>query len=205
MKEARANDLVTYFKNLNDPRRSCRTTYLLEEILFLVLCAVTASAESFRDIVQYGEHKLEFLRQYLPYKYGIPGKSTIARVLASLDPKVFKGSFQSWANSFKLPKGSVIAIDGKALRRSHDRAKDLPAIYMVSAFASASRLVLGQQKVDSKSNEITAVPELLKLIDVKGNIVTLDAMGCQRATVEDIIDRGGDYAISSAALADLNV
>ena len=191
-----AISFLAYFKKLKDPRIERCKRYTLAEILLLVLCAVICGTDSFRGMVQYGQYKLEFLRGFLPYKNGIPRKSTLARVLSALTPEIFKVSFTSWANTFKLPQNSVIAIDGKALRHSHDHANDLPAIYMVSAFASESRLVLGQQKVDSKSNEITAVPALLKLIDVKGNIVTLDAMGCQRATVADIIDRGGDYAIS---------
>ncbi len=171
---------LNYFEDIEDPRSGDNTRYSVSEILLVTLCAIIAGAESWRDLVDYGKIKLEFLRQYFPYAYGIPSKNTFYRFFAGLRPDSFKSCFISWVQSLKLVEDEIIAIDGKTLRRSHDKGKEQSAIHMVSAFASKTGIVLGQEKVDDKSNEITAIPKLLELLDIKGSIVTLDAMGTQK-------------------------
>ena len=196
MRKKKIVPIVEKFKTIKDPRISRQKLHSLEEILLLVLCATICGADSWRDMVLFGKEKLSFLREYLPYKNGIPSKSTFCRVFGLLQPEAFKAFFNAWMQMFQSGICEVIAIDGKALRHSYDRSKGLKSIFMVSAYASKDRLVLAQQKVDEKSNEITAVPELLKLLNLEGAVVTLDAMGCQKSTVKDITDYGGDYAIS---------
>ena len=140
--------------------------------------------------------KLIFLKKYLPFKNGIPCRLTFARVFCFLNPENFKECFINWVKSFQESVQNVISIDGKTLRHSFDTAKDKPAIHMVSAFASEARLVLGQRKVDDKSNEITAIPELLTLSDIKGSIITIDAMGCQKQIAKNIVEKEADYVFS---------
>jgi len=134
----------------------------------------------------FGEEKLDFLREYFPFSAGIPCKNTFARVCAALEPEQFRACFIAWATSLQRAPGEVIAIDGKTLCNSADASAGAPAIHLVSAFATDSRLVLAQQKVAEKSNEITAIPALLDLLDVTGHTVTIDAMGCQRSIVQKI-------------------
>lgn len=196
MVKSKLDSFLDYFTGLKDPRINRRKLYPLDEILLLVLCAVICGAESWGDFVLFGNEKLDFLREYLPYKNRIPSRNTIERVFWLLNPESFKECFINWVKSFQESMQEVIAIDGKTLRHSFDNAKDKPAIHMISAFATKSRLVLGQQKVNDKSNEITAIPELLRLLDVKGSIITIDAMGCQKKIAEDIINKGADYVLS---------
>ncbi len=144
----------------------------------------------------FGEAKLEFLKEHYEFKNGIPSKNTFARVLAALDVAEFKTCFIEWVKSFQQLLNEVIAVDGKTLRNSADKLSGNSAIHMVSAFAVGARLILGQQAVDQKSNEITAIPKLLKLLDLKGHIVTLDAMGTQKVIAKQIIEQGGDYILA---------
>lgn len=185
-----------YFGQLKDPRIDRKKLYPLVEILFVVLCGSICGAESWRDFVLFGKSKLEFLRLYYEFKNGIPSKNTFARVFAALDPEAFKHQFVDWVKSLQTLLNEVIAIDGKTLCNSTDEVMGKSAIHMVSAFATEARLVLAQQKVGEKSNEISAIPKLLDLLDLKGQIVTIDAMGTQKAIAKQIIEQGGDYILA---------
>jgi predicted transposase YbfD/YdcC len=168
----------------------------MPEILLLTLCAVICGAESWDDIEMFGKSKLVFLRQYLPYEHGIPSDDTVRRFFRAIDTTQFQRLFVEWVRAWLSPEvaGKVVAIDGKTLRGSHDGGQS--PIHVVSAFASEAGIVLGQVKTSEKSNEITAIPELLEWLDVRGAIVTIDAMGCQKAIAEKIIDKGGDYLLA---------
>jgi predicted transposase YbfD/YdcC len=186
----------SYFGVLKDPRIERTKFYPLSEILFVVLSGSICGAESWRDFVLFGKEKLDFMRQYYPFENGIPSKNTFARVLAALDTEAFKLRFVEWVKSLQKILHDVIAIDGKTICNSLDKAFGTSAIHMVSAFATTARLVLAQQRVDEKSNEITAIPKLLELLDLKGQIVTIDAMGTQKSIAKQIIDKGGDYILA---------
>ena len=185
-----------HFGNLKDPRVERTKLYPLVEILFVVLCGSICGAESWRDFVLFGKEKLEFLKEYYSFANGIPSKNTFARVFAALEVEAFKGCFIEWVKSLQAILNEVIAIDGKTLCNSVDEASGISAIHMVSAFATGARLILAQQAVDEKSNEITAIPKLLALLDLKGHIVTIDAMGTQKAIAKQIVDQGGDYILA---------
>lgn len=184
------------FEELKDPRIERKKLYPLHEILFVVLCGSICGAESWRDFVSFGQEKLDFLRGYFTFLEGIPCKNTLARVFAALDPEVFRGCFMDWVKRLQANWEGVIAIDGKTLRNSADKAWRASPVHMVSAFAAEARLVLAQQKVEAKSNEITAIPKLLELLDVKGQIVTIDAAGCQKAIAEKIATKEADYVLA---------
>jgi len=186
----------SHFGELKDPRVERTKLYPLSEILFVVLTGSVCGAESWRDFVLFGEERLEFLQEYYPFENGIPSKNTFSRVFAALDTEAFKQCFIEWVKSLQMIINEVIAIDGKTLCNSYDKAMGTKAIHMVSAFATGARLVLAQQRVDEKSNEITAIPKLLSLLDLKGHIVTIDAMGTQKAIAKQIIDQGGDYVLA---------
>jgi len=185
-----------HFGKMKDPRVERTKLYPLEEILFVLLCGSICGAESWRDFVMFGQEKLDFLREYFPFSAGIPCKNTFARVSAALEPEQFRACFIAWAASLQTVPGEVIAIDGKTLCNSADAGTGAAAIHMVSAFATDSRLVLAQQKVAEKSNEITAIPALLDLLDVTGHTLTIDAMGCQRSIAKKIRDKGADYVLA---------
>jgi len=187
---------LSYFDELEDPRIDRKKLYPLSEILFIVLCASICGAQSWRDFVTFGEEKLEYLRQFLALENGIPSKNTFSRVLSSLDPAQFKQCFITWMESFQRTIKELIAIDGKTLRKSFDKASEQSAIHMVSAFASAAKLVLGQQKTEDKSNEITAIPKLLDLLSLENTIVSIDAMGTQKKIAQKIRQKGADYILA---------
>jgi len=185
------------FAELTDPRVERTKRHLLLDILVIALCAVICGAEGWVDLEAYGKAKEEWLRQFLLLPHGIPSHDTFARVLARLDPEELQTCFLRWIRAVReVTAGEVVAIDGKTLRRSFDQASGKGAIAMVSAWATANQLVLGQQKVDEKSNEITAIPALLELLAVEGCIVTIDAMGCQRAIAQRVIDKEADYVLA---------
>ena len=189
--------LIEHFAVLEDPRAEHLIDHRLIEIIMIAICAVICSAETWTDVELFGNERLDWLRQFLKLKNGIPSHDTFGRVFARINAEQFQACFASWVQAvFQASKGQVIAVDGKQARRSHDRANDKKAIHIVSAWATANHLVLGQQKVNEKSNEITAIPELLRLLDVKGCIVTIDAMGCQTKIAEQIIDQGADYVLA---------
>ncbi|QVL55635.1 MAG: ISAs1 family transposase [Simkaniaceae bacterium] len=187
---------LDFFTELEDPRLERRKLYPLDEILLTTLCAKICDAESWEDIQDFGEAKIGFLRKYLAYKNGIPSHDTFARVFSLLDPKQFKTCFIEWMRGLELQSSEVISIDGKTLRGSFDKGDDQKAIHMVSAFASNARLVLGQEKVSEKSNEITAIPKLLDALFITGGIVTIDAMGCQKSIASKIREKKADYVLS---------
>jgi len=187
---------LQYFEEIEDPRVDRHKLHSLSDILLILFCGVICGAESWRDFSDFGESKIDYLRRFSPLENGIPSKNTFNRVVSSLNHEQFKNCFNNWIKGVQRELGDVIAIDGKVLRGSFNKATDKSAIHMVSAFSSSAKLVLAQQKVDDKSNEITAIPKLLKLLELKGAVVTIDAMGCQKAITQDIIDGGGDYAIA---------
>jgi predicted transposase YbfD/YdcC len=162
----------------------------------IAICAAICGAEGWEDIELFGETKEEWLRGFLELPHGPPSDDTYRRVFAALDAEEFQICFMDWIEAVEeLTQGQVIAVDGKTLRRSHDRSQGKKALQMVSAWASANGLVLGQRKVDGESNEITAVPELLDVLEIAGCIVTLDAIHCQTETVETIVNKGADYVL----------
>lgn len=192
-----AGALFDHFAQLPDPRREHRRRHKLSDILVIAVCAVLCGAESFPAIEDFGYEREAWLQQFLELPGGIPSHDTFNRVLCLLDPVQFQSCFLHWMQAVaEATAGEVVAIDGKVLRRSFDKGAAKRAIHMVSAWATANGVVLGQRKVDTKSNEITAIPELLDLLALKGCIVTIDAMGCQRAIAEKILDQGADYILA---------
>jgi predicted transposase YbfD/YdcC len=189
--------LLEHFKTLEDPRAENLVEHALLDIIGLTICAVICGADSWVDIENYGRAKEEWLKGFLQLSNGIPSHDTIARLFAALKPEQLQKCFISWVKAVaQLQEGEVIAIDGKTLRHSYDKGSGKGAIHMVSAWASQHQLILGQVKVDEKSNEITAIPELLKVLELNGCIVTIDAMGTQKEIAKQIIEGGGDYILS---------
>jgi predicted transposase YbfD/YdcC len=189
--------IENHFGDLNDPRIDRTKLHMLLDILVIAICAVIAGADNWEDVEEFGKARLEWFRTFLELPNGIPSHDTFTRVFARLDPEQFQACFLRWTKSVsEVIGGQVIAIDGKVLRRSHDKGIGKAAIDMVSAWASANRLVLGQVKVDEKSNEITAIPQLLEALAVSGCIVTIDAMGCQTDIAEQIIEREAEYVLA---------
>lgn len=185
--------ILTHFANLDAPRDKRGKEHRRLDIIAIAICAVICKAESWVDIEQYGEAKQEWLRTFLPLWNGIPAHDIFARVFARLDPEQIQQCFLSWIEAIsQLTAGEVVAIDGKTLRHSYDTSNGKAAIHMVSAWASRNRLVLGQRQVDDKSNAITAIPELLRVLSITGCIVTIDAMGCQKDIAATMIDQGSD-------------
>lgn len=190
------DNLFEYLKIIPDPRGQNKK-HRLETIMFIAICAVVSGAESWVEMEKFGEMKKEWLSKYVDLTYGIPSHDTFGRTFALLDPKGFQQSFLEWIQSVsQKTKGRIVAIDGKSLRRSHDRAKGKEALHLVHAWAVENHMLLGEIKTKAKSNEITAIPELLKLLDLHGAIVTIDAMGTQKEIVEDIVAKGGDYVLA---------
>jgi predicted transposase YbfD/YdcC len=184
------------FADLPDPRVVERTSHSLVDILFLTLCAVICGMDDWESIEVWGEVRLDWLRQFVPLENGIPSHDTIARVFAALDSKQFQASFLRWMSSLcPSLEGQIVAIDGKTARGSHDRSIGKRAIHMVSAFVCGRGITLGQWKTEEKSNEITAIPELIKVLDLKGATVTLDAMGCQKDVAQAIVDKEAYYVL----------
>jgi predicted transposase YbfD/YdcC len=192
----KAASIETCFANLSDPRVSGRCDHKLIDIIIIAICAVICNADDWVAVETFGKVNEAWLRQFLELPNGIPSHDTFGRVFAALDAEAFQTSFTRWVEAvFQVTKGQVIAIDGKTCRRSHDKGIGKEAIHMVSAWAHHNGIVLGQRKVDDKSNEITAIPELLKLLNVTGCIVTIDAMGCQKKIVQSIRDNHADYVL----------
>lgn len=187
---------LSHFDDLEDPRIERNKLHPLPEILLIVLCGSICGAQSWRDFVTFGEEKLDYLQRFLPYNHGVPSKNTFARVLSSLDPTSFKTCFLAWIQSFQQVVKEVVAIDGKTLRKSFDKATEISAIHMVSAFATSTQLVLGQEKVNEKSNEIKAIPKLLDLLALEGAIVSIDAMGTQKQVANKIRQKQADYVLA---------
>jgi predicted transposase YbfD/YdcC len=191
-----AVSFLDHFQGLPDPRQLGKVVYPLDEVLLLSLMAVLAGAEAFTDIARFGQKKLELLRRFRPYRDGTPPHDTLGDIFASLDAETFQQCFVAWVASVTGTPAGVIAIDGKTVRRSGRKKDSKAPIHMVSAFAARQRLVLGQVKVDDKSNEIVAIPKLLDLLALDGAIVTIDAMGCQRDIATTILGKRADYVLA---------
>jgi predicted transposase YbfD/YdcC len=188
--------ILTHFAALEDPRQHAKVLYPLVEILLLALAATVAGADDFVETTLWGAENQAFLRRFFPYENGIPSHDTLCDVFAAIDPVLFKSCFLAWVEDLRDGAPEVIAIDGKTSRRSHDRRKGRKPLHMVSAWATNQRIVLGQQATAEKSNEITAIPLLLKGLDLKGALVTIDAMGTQTRIAQAIRDGGGNYILS---------
>lgn len=192
--DAKPRSMIEHFSDLNDPRIERSRRHKLIDIIVIGVMGALCGAESWEEIQMTGEEKEDWLRQFLELPNGIPSHDTIARVFARLSASEFERCFGAWMkDTAELSNGEVIAIDGKRLRRSFDKSSDKAAIHMVSAWATANGVVLGQVKVDDKSNEITAIPKLLTVLEIKGCIVTIDAMGCQKEIATQVIAKDADY------------
>lgn len=193
--KAEGVELLGYLTIVRDPRLERKKLHKLQDILFLSVCACLCGCDTWEDIHEFAQIQEDWLKRYIDLANGVPSADTIARVFSLIDPKEFETAFRDWVFSFyKVEEGKIIAIDGKRVRGSYGNGKR--AIHMVGAFATEAGLALAQVKTEDKSNEIAAVPELLDALILKGCIVTLDAMGCQKVIVEKIRNRGGNYVIS---------
>jgi len=189
--------LFDYFEVIEDIRDGKKRRHILIEMLVIAIAAVICGADGWTEVEEFGKAKEAWFRRFLQLPHGIPSHDTFGRVFALLSPEVFEARFREWALSVREVCGEdIIAIDGKSLRRSHNRKKGLGPLHMVSAWSTANGLVLAQQATEAKSNEITAIPKVLEMLELKGCIVTIDAMGCQKAIAEKIVERGGDYVLA---------
>ena len=186
----------SFFDNIQDPRHHNKRHKLID-VIFTAICAVVAGADTYEQIENFGKKRKPWLEKFLELPHGIPSHDTFGRIFEKMIPNEFQNSFMRWIESVAdITKGQVIAIDGKTLRRSHDKSNDKKAIHMISAWASENQVVLGQLKTEEKSNEITAIPSLLKLLDISGCIITIDAMGTQKKIAKTIVDRKADYILA---------
>jgi predicted transposase YbfD/YdcC len=188
--------LLDHFAALKDPRQLVKVLYPLPEVLLLVLCATIVGADDFVEVQHWGELHLDFLRRFLPYKHGIPSHDALNDLMNALNPRLFAECFITWVNGLRDGDPDIVAVDGKTSRRTHAKSKGRQPLHLVSAWASRQRLVLGQEATDIKSNEITAIPLLLQRLELKGALVTIDAMGCQTKIAATILDRGADYLLA---------
>jgi predicted transposase YbfD/YdcC len=189
--------IASHFSGLVDDRREQGKRHQLLDVLTIAICAIVSGAEGWTDMELFGQAKKEWLGQFLMLRHGIPSDDTIRRVFEAIEPEKFQASFMDWVQTIsELTAGEVVAIDGKTVRGTYQKGSQKGAIHMVSAWASVNKVVLGQVKVNEKSNEITAIPELLHLLAIKGCIVTIDAMGCQTEIAEQIVEQGADYLLA---------
>ena len=190
--------IFSTFENLPDPRvDGGNKRHSLVEIVIVTLCATICGAESWTDVERFGEKKIEWFKKFLKLENGIPSHDTIGRVFAALDTAAFNVCLQDWIEHLQLElRGQGVHIDGKTVRHSFDAATNRKALHLVSAWADGLSICLGQVATDEKSNEITAVPMLLELLEIRGAVITLDAMNCQRKTVAKIRDKQADYVIT---------
>lgn len=196
MEEKSLRDLESLFAQVEDPRMERTKRHRLRDIIILAICGVICGAEGWAEIEEFGKAKEAFFTELLDLPNGIPSHDTFGRVFALIDPKQFEGSFVQWVQAISHTIKGVVAIDGKTLRRSHDQQAGKKALHLVSAWAVENRLVLAQLATGEKSNEITAIPQLLEQLALKGCIVTIDAMGTQTKIAEQIIEQEGDYALA---------
>lgn len=197
MEKQEIASIVRHFESLPDPRTGNAKRHIFLEVLIIAICAVICGADGWTDVEAFGKNKQAWLKTFLKLPEGIPSHDTFGRIFAQIKPEEFQKHFIEWVQAIEqLTSGQVIAIDGKKLRRAHDQDAGKAAIYMVSAWATQNQLVLGQTKVADKSNEITAIPELLRLLEITGCIVTVDAIGTQTEIAKEIIDGGGDYLLA---------
>lgn len=189
--------LLEHFAQVKDTRQACKVMYPLPEVLLLVVCATIAGCDDYDEIADWGEARLEFLRRFLPYYWGVPCEDWLRVVMNRIDPDLFAACFTAWANEQRPEAGpGLVAIDGKTSRRSHDRGKGRKALHLVSAWASHERLVLGQEAVDEKSNETTAIPALLERLALAGALVTIDAIACNPTIARTIVEAGAEYLLA---------
>ncbi len=186
-----------HFATLKDPRMDRTREHNFLDIITIAICAAIGGADNWVDVAAFGRRKRKWFKKFLKLPNGIPSHDTFGRVFALIDADQFQACFLAWVQSaFEATKGQVVPIDGKTLRRSHDKSLGKEAIQMVSAWSTANHIVLGQKKVASKSNEITAIPDLLKVLELSGCIVTIDAIGCQKEIAEAIVKKGADYLLA---------
>jgi predicted transposase YbfD/YdcC len=191
------DQMFSYFAVVHDPRRQHPTTlHSLEALIIITILGTICGAQNWVEIAQWGQARQSWLSEFLALPHGIPSHDTFGRVFALLDPERLHQAFVAWMRALADCCQEVIALDGKTIRRSLDRADGTGPIHVVSAWASRNELVLAQFKVEAKSNEITALPELLSMLNLEGKVVTIDAMGCQVEVARQIIDQGGDYVLS---------
>jgi predicted transposase YbfD/YdcC len=196
MPKASSVRIQDHFTDLTDPRRR-PVMYPLINIVTIAICAVICGADDFVAIAKFGRAKRKWLSRFLDLSNGIPSHDRFNAVLAAIKPAEFEACLLSWITALhEITDGQVVAIDGKTLRRSFDAATSKSAIHMVSAWATANHISLGQVVVDEKSNEITAIPKLLEMLEIAGSLVTIDAMGCQTEIAQKIVDAGGDYVLA---------
>ncbi|MBU6197455.1 MAG: ISAs1 family transposase [Cyanobacteria bacterium REEB446] len=196
VKEIEDIGIVECFEDLEDPRRSQGQRFKLTELIVMSITAVLCGADSFGSIERFVEAKEEWFKKFFELKHGIPSKATFARIFTALDSRAFEEAFSSWVRKVKATVDEeVIAIDGKTLRHSFDTSANASPIHLLNAFSVENGLVLGQLKVDSKTNEITVIPKLLERLLLKGVTVTIDAMGCQKEIAKQISEQGGDYVL----------
>ena len=195
--EPQIGSISKHFAKVCDPRVERTKRHQLMDILVIAICGVICGADNWVDIELFSKSKIDWLKTFLALPNGIPSHDTFGRVFAAINPEEFERSFMEWVQAInELTHGQVIAIDGKQLRGSQNGQLGKDGIYMVSAWAAANQLVLGQRKVDDKSNEITAIPKLLKLLEIEGCIVTMDAIGTQTKIAKTIIAQGADYILN---------
>src|ERR1700752_2844002 len=188
--------LLDHFAEIADARQGWKVLYPLREVLFLVVCGTIASGDDFDDIVDWGNAHLAFLRGFAEFHFGIPCADWLRTVMNRIDPELFRDCFTAWVAQCWPDQPGLVAIDGKTSRRSHNRRTGQKALHLVSAFATTSRLVLGQEAVFEKSNEITAIPALVDRLVLEGARVSVDAMGCNPTIAQSILDAGADYLLA---------
>jgi len=196
-KKALSEGIVEHFESMEDPRCAGMVQHQLIDIVAISICAMICNADGWEDIEDWAKDHEEWLRSWLTLENGIPSHDTIRRLFILLDPKMFASCFFSWIEDIRVAtQGRLIAIDGKSARGSHKRSKGVGPIHIVTAWAQENATALAQIKTEQKSNEITAIPQLLDMIDLEGTITTIDAMGCQKDIASKIISGGGDYVLA---------
>jgi predicted transposase YbfD/YdcC len=192
--------LGSYFESLSDPRHTRNRKHLLVDVVVIAVCGVLCGCDGPTAIHRWAKHRAPWLAGHLALPNGIPSRDCLRRLLVALKPEAFQRCFQAWIGDAITAdaddRGRLVAIDGKTCRRSHDRAKGLGALHIVSAWATEDGIALGQVATDAKSNEITAIPQLLEQIDLSGTLITIDAMGCQKEIVAQVVAGGGDCVIA---------
>ena len=203
LERPRLRRLLDHFAEVSDPREPWRVAHPLPEVLLLVVCGSIASCDDFDDIAAWGEAHLDFLRRFLPFEHGVPGERWLNILMNRIDPGLFSACFMAWARELRPDVPDLVALDGKTSRRTHDRRAGQAALHLVSAFATRERLVLGQEAVAAKSNEIEAIPILLERLaeggGLKGALVTIDAIACNPRIANAITGHGADYLLAVKA------
>lgn len=201
--KSRLRLLLEHFSRIEDPRPLHRVAYPLSEVLLLTVCGTIADCDSYEAIGLWGERHLAFLRQFLPYYHGVPTGRWLTLLMNRINPALFSACFSDWVRACWLDRPELVAIDGKTSRRSHDRGADQPPLHLVSAFATTSRLVLGQEAVADKSSELAAIPLLLERLaandGLKGTVVTIDAIACNGTIAKAVREAGADYLLAVKA------